>query len=288
MSRAFGLGFTTFLPIPEFLPGAQATDVKVVRGLARAPVGGVPGGSLMATSECIWLRWKGIGDYLVARDRVEIAVEPHVDDDMVRNLIVGPAVGALMHLRGYLVLHAACVARGDTAVAFLGDSQWGKSTVGAACYLYGFRFVADDTTAIAPGGSRVTPAYPRTKLWPESAEALGIDVAGLPTVHASIEKRSVRVDRGFTEKPATLARIYVLDEGDDPRVEPLDATEAFLELVRHSYAADLLEMTGTRASHFAQVTELVRAVPVRRLRTGAPLERVREIPALVAADLAAG
>jgi hypothetical protein len=173
------------------------------------------------------------------------------------------------------------------AVAFLGDSKWGKSTTAAALYRSGRPLVADDVLAVdlRSGSPTARPAFPQVKLWPESVAALGIDPDELRVIHPALEKRAFRAQVGFGDEDLRLARMYVLSDGPEVRVEALEEQEAFVELIRHSYAASLLRDTGTETTHFGQCTSLARGGLVRRLALGGSLERVPEVIQTLEDDL---
>jgi hypothetical protein len=62
-----------------------------------------------------------------------------------------------------------------------------------------------------------------------------------------------------------LGSIFILADGPTTSVEDLGRRDAFVELTRHTYAAQVLEMTDSQGWHAAAVADLVQAVPVRRL-----------------------
>jgi hypothetical protein len=242
----------------------------------------------VVTPDLICLRFPGVGSLLIrGGEEIVVETEPGVSDDVIRNFVLGPAMGALLHQRGLLVLHASAMALGGVAALFLGDSEWGKSTTAAACYQAGHALIADDTTAVDLSGAIPTaiPAIPRIKLWPESLRALSLDPDRYERVHEELDKRQLPAPRGFPSAPVPIGAIYVLGEGTEVRVEPHAGHEAVIDVVRHSYAADLLRATGSQGRHFLQCTDLVSRVPVRRLLTGGSLDAIHRIPADVADDL---
>jgi hypothetical protein len=181
--------------------------------------------------------------------------------------------------RGRLVLHASAVAIDGQAVAFLGDSGWGKSTTAAALHARGHPLVADDVAVVEPGEGRpvVVPAFPRLRLWPDAAAEIGLDPAALPRVHSSIEKRAHRIADGFADEPLPLGQIYVLAEGPALAVEWLEPHEAMRELARHAHGSRAIRALAER-SHFLQCARVARHVPIGRLKRPPSLE---VLPALV-------
>src|SRR5215213_5406611 len=88
--------------------------------------------------------------------------------------LLGPVLGFVLRLRGVLALHASVVAVGDRAVALAGPAGAGKSTAAAAFARAGHPVLADDVAALDPDGDGfgARPAYPRLRLWDDSAGAL--------------------------------------------------------------------------------------------------------------------
>jgi hypothetical protein len=224
------------------------------------------------------------GTFRMSRGR-EVVVEPAkgADASELRLILLGPALAVLLHQRGLLVLHAsavalttavgvqqACPERNRGAVAFMGDKGAGKSTTAAAMHARGHALIADDMVAVDLSGPvpHVWPGFPHLKLWPEAAASTlddGAAVAMLARVHPQVEKRSRPISGEFPRARAPLAAIYVLDDGHCESAEPVAPQEAFMQLVRHSYLAQILQMTQTGAAHFQQVTQLAKSVPVRTL-----------------------
>jgi ABC-type multidrug transport system fused ATPase/permease subunit len=83
---------------------------------------------------------------------IAVAAAASADPAAIRALVLGPALGVLLHQRGVLALHASSVLLDRGVVAFLGRSGAGKSTMAAALHRRGHALVADDITAARLGG----------------------------------------------------------------------------------------------------------------------------------------
>jgi hypothetical protein len=287
--RAYGLCFSSTFELHELVRAHCAADVEIRRGSAgHVAQGSVNDDGHEAARNDVRLSFDGVGAFRIRNGR-EIVVEPEpgVAQSVVRLSLLGPALAVLLHQRGFLVLHASSV-RMDGAVAFLGDSEWGKSTTAAALYRMGHPLVADDVLAVGMSDARpaVRRAFPRIKLWPESIRALGIEPTELLTIHPELEKQAFRTPVGFDDDDLPLSRIYVLSNGPAVRIEELDEQDAFIELVRHSYVASLLRDTGAETRHFEQCAQLARAGLVRRLVIGGSLDRVADVIRAVEEDRA--
>lgn len=97
----------------------------------------------------IYLAW---GDELkfsinVRRDQVCV-VSRAAKLEFAPTVIVGFVLGYLLHLRGVLCLHGTVLERDGRAIAVLGDSGAGKSTIAAALVKNGARLLSDDLLVI--------------------------------------------------------------------------------------------------------------------------------------------
>ena len=139
---AYGLGIHSELLLPELMASEAEADVDVVVRLGTlAPSVLVADPSpycLYETDEGAYIFWKEVGTLLI-RGGSEIVVEraPNVEESRLRLLLLGAAMGVLLHQRGLLVLHASAVEVCDGAAIFLGGRGWGKSTVAAALHARG-------------------------------------------------------------------------------------------------------------------------------------------------------
>lgn len=291
---AYGLSLRSAVPLPAAAPdGGGAALVHV----HRARLGRVTA-ELQAASRNAWagagearLRIPGAGTFLVRGGR-EILFDPDrdADDVLLQLAILGPALAALLQQRGCLVLHASAVGRAGGAAGFVGACGAGKSTMAAALHERGWTLLADDILAVRleGGAPRVLPGVPQLKLWPDAVTALGGDPDLLPRVDPRYEKR---VRATSADAPARselpLTRLYILGRGDVPGIEPLAPPEAFLQLVAHAYGAPWLHASAG-ADGFRRRAELVRRVPIRRLRRPPDLRFAPRLARFVEEDFDGG
>ncbi|WNZ22761.1 serine kinase [Leptolyngbya sp. NK1-12] len=286
---AYGLNIASYLPLPELTVHGGEADVAIQPGPVQHPANAV------RSEQCIWaskteaiFHWHDIGTFLVRKGR-EIIVDaiPEVNSDVLRLFLLGSALGTLLHQRGLLVLHGSVVAKAGSALAFLGESGWGKSTMVAALCKQGYHLVADDVLAIGFDDSNhpiVFPGSPQVKLWADAVTSLGDDPAALPRIRSELEKYARRFEQGFSTEPQQLARLYILGVGAAPEIEPIAAQIAFKELIFHSYAVPFLGSAFSNSSHFQQCAQLINAIPIARLKRHRSLLALPEIVQLVEAD----
>jgi hypothetical protein len=286
----YGLGIRSELELPELAEAVTSVDVHIRFGnLEPIPEAELKlGNGLAADTDEVRYTWKEIGTFL-ARKGEEIVIDPApgVEQQVLRLFILGRLLATILHQRGRLVLHASAVSMNGGAVAFLGGKGWGKSTLAGAMYESGHPIVTDDVLAVQTSSKSpvVYPSFPQLKLWPTAAALLGDTVERLPQLHPDFEKRARLSRRGFSEAALAIRRLYVLDEGESARIERLGHREAFIELVRHSYAVQILAGTDTVQRHFAQCARLITSVPVCRLVRPNLLAEVPRLTSIIEEDL---
>ena len=300
--KAYGLRIQAALALPELNNCAEASiadrgDADVIIRLGKVedlPVETSRASRyIYATPERIHLKWPGVGTFLV-RGGQEIVIdpEPGTEERVLRLFILGTTLAILLHQRGELVvLHASAAAISGEAVAFVGVKGAGKSTIAAILHQLGHDLVADDILGIDLERCCPTahPSYPHLKLWPDSVISLGFVPETLPQLRSEVEKRGYRIANGFSSAPVPLRCIYVLSQGNDLVIEPLDPREAWIELMPHWYGArfgnELVEALGL-STHFSQCANLAKSVMVCRLKRPPFLSALPDVARLVEEHLA--
>ncbi|QBI20273.1 hypothetical protein ER308_12315 [Egibacter rhizosphaerae] len=80
--------------------------------------------------------------------RVEYQRDHNADDGLVDVLLAGTTLAFIASVRGALVLHASAVEAGGRALAFVGHSGMGKSTLAIASCAAGARHIAEDVLVV--------------------------------------------------------------------------------------------------------------------------------------------
>ena len=289
---AFGLDIKSTFFFPELLPGKRKGRADVAIREGRPPAEDFhrirEDEAIFAPKEA-YLAFRGVGTCIVRNGR-EIVVSrlPGSHDADLRLALLGPAIAVLLQQRGFLVLHASVVNVFGRAVAFLGDSGRGKSTMAAALHQRGHSLVVDDLAAVRVGDGEpwVCAGFPQFKLWPDAAAALGRDYEALPRLHPDYEKRACRSVDGFTSQQSLpLARIFELSAGTSVAITKIPPRDTLLALLRYSYGIEWLHpVSGAAQLH--ERAELARRVPVARLERPHDLALLSAVVDAVEADVA--
>lgn len=84
--------------------------------------------------------------------RLELRPRPDTPPALLPLLLIGTGLSVVMMLRGRLVLHASAVSKERAAVAMVGQTGTGKSTLAASLCSTGWELLADDALAVENSG----------------------------------------------------------------------------------------------------------------------------------------
>ena len=197
----------------------------------------------------------GICSFLILPDamRIEFLPEAGIGKAATAHMILDHAIPRLLALKpGYVVLHASAIALEGSVVALLGVSGQGKSTLAAWLASQGHPALTDDCLVLRWDEEEkewlAQPSYESVRLWPDSADALQIDKAGMkPFAEYSPKMRTGKeAQLCFATEGAPLRGCFVLGgkEGNKethkgaPVVRALPVNEAFVALIGSVFRVD--------------------------------------------------
>jgi hypothetical protein len=196
-------------------------------------------------------------------------------DYLIEICFVSIVMSYWLERRQVSAIHAASVRIGDVAIAFMAGSTGGKTTIAAHLVSGGCPLVADDIVAVDTVSQTATvrPAYPQMKLLPGQVDHFWPRHPRLELIHPSYPKLRTPIGPGgfgeFADAPCPLAAIYLLDRIDEqqpPAADPLHPGAATIELIRHSFVAQMVDAVDRSRTRMARLGTLAAIVPVRRLR----------------------
>jgi hypothetical protein len=285
--RAFGLTFACDRPLSG-LPLADGPPNVVIRTEEPRSAMMLPPGDPLSN---VMLHWVQFGSAHI-RDGREVTLYPlpDVDEWLLRHVLTGPVMGAVLNQRACRTLHASAVSIDGGTVAFVGEKGQGKSTTAATLFARGHPLVTDDILALSFGPTiTVLPGIPVMKLWEDSVRAgLHEEPETLPVFQTGYAKRMRWLD---TEAggPLPLHVIYVLDFAEDGdasiRIEACTPQQAFHYLAAHEYTRSTLGGRLMFPPDLERAARLVREVPVRRLLRPRSLDALPELAARIEEDV---
>ena len=268
----FGLHVRSEVPLPELLAAQRSSSPQVTVRTGSVADAPATGSGPHVTEDGLLLAIPGVARFLV-KDGATIIIDrkPGVPDANVRLFLLGSAMGALLHQRGMLPLHANAVEVGGRAFAFMGASGAGKSTLAAWFHDRGFRIIADDVCVVdfAEGGAaQVRPGISRLRLWREALDATGRDVAAYQRSFFgddAPDKYDVPLARPCsTDAAIPLAAVYLLERSESLNIEPLSGVAAAEAVFANTYRGAFVPKAGSSRDHWSACVQLVRSTPIFR------------------------
>jgi hypothetical protein len=258
----FGLRLRSEIPLPELFPASGPNEPDVTIRFGRVE------GEYAITPEAIRLVIPKVASYLITGGR-EIVIDPVPDcsERNIRLFLLGSALGGILHQRGLLPLHANAIEIEGRAVAFMGHSGAGKSTMAAWFLDRGYRVLADDVCVVTldeAGQPLAHRGIPRLRLWREAIEISGRTVQDYELSFDDMDKYNVPTPRPEDTRPVPLHHLYLLRKAEEgtPGVQRLQGIEAVDALVANTYRGGYVGRIGATRRHLEACLALVRKVPV--------------------------
>jgi hypothetical protein len=214
------------------------------------------------------LRFPDLADFAVTADGNKVVAHPApgTDEVTLEHLYINQLVPLAMSRQGRPAYHASVVTVAGGAVAFLGNTGAGKSTLAASFALRDSAFLTDDALLIeeSDDGCKVVPSHPSLRLWDDSVEAL-VD-ADSPQADPISYSTKTRLLAGkalaYSEASLPLRAAFVLCGEDSPaiRVEALGGLDRYMAWINNSFLLDI-EDPELLARHFEWTHRISSAVP---------------------------
>jgi hypothetical protein len=210
-------------------------------------------------------RFRNVGEFVISGDLSEVIVRRDRSGraELLPILLAGTVCSFLLALRGETVLHASAVSIDGSALAFVGQSGRGKSTLAALLCVDGAALVTDDVLVVDPGP-------PVTCLGGASGLRLRSAAAVIAQARPELPSRLTADDRlAFSPisaplRPLPLSAIVIpapsrtATEVSVRRVPPSNALFALLSFPRvHGW-----RQSDVLSRDFATLSQIVNLIPV--------------------------
>lgn len=270
--RAFSLNILSQFPVTGLEPvPVEEADIMICEGDVpeKLPDAVNKGVLFESSAKGFLLKIDTVARYYAYEGR-KIIIQPSdvANATDVSAFLNGTVLGAVLHQRGMLPLHASTVNYKNKCILFAGISGSGKSTLAAALVKEGALLVADDISVIdfAKSSPGVLPAFPSIKLWEDSLRQLNISFKRLQPVRDESRKYYLPVDK-FSHNSVNIDHIFILKPHNRLNIEiqALQGVEKFRVLKKHTYLFRGIPKTGLEKNHFRLVNQVASQVPVTLL-----------------------
>lgn len=237
------------------------------------------------------LRFLDEADFLILPDTriVHGWPAPATSADHFASLFHHGVVPLFGNHAGGLFLHGSAVAIGGRAVAFLGLSRAGKTTLAGAFAKAGHPLLTEDVIELVPtadgGGYLLQPKPSKLRLFADSAGWL---LGRRFSEDQQDNKQSIAGDDvlPFGDTACVLERIYLLgnDHAAALAITPLAGQAALTQLLPHSFVLDVEDKVRLR-DHFCRIAKLSEQASCRALDYPRRYDELPGVIAAITADL---
>ena len=214
------------------------------------------------------LRFPGLADFEVSADGKEVIAHPAegCDETTIEHLYINQLMPLALSRQGRPAFHASVVTVPGGAVAFLGKTGMGKSTLAASFALGGAAFLTDDSLIIdeSTDRCRAAPSHASLRLWQDSVDAIVGDRQVRADSISYSRKARLLAGEGLpycdTPQPL-LAAFFLRNEGvASVAIGEMSGTSRCMEWIEHSFLLDI-EDKDLLARHFEWTHRIAESVP---------------------------
>lgn len=242
------------------------------------------------------IRFPDYADFWVSSNGREIDCIPCPDipQETLNHLFLDQVFPCLLTQNNQIMFHAAAVGINGEAVAFIGETGAGKSTLTSSLCSKGFQLLTDDGLLVVEEAGRfwVVPGYPSVRLWPESLPEI---FAGNPpstdVAHYS-DKQRVAAEQAafpFAMERMPLRGIYLLqpqetDSAGEIAITRIFPRDAFNECFNSIFRLDFRDRVKLK-EQFTMTARMVEATPVFSLNFPHDFSQLTAVHACLLAHL---
>ena len=202
-----------------------------------------------------WIHFPQLVDFKIhpASNRIISYRQKNIPDNSVSHLLLDQVVPRLLSYNGHLIIHASCIHIGKSAIAFCGESGWGKSTLAAFFHSNGYPLVTDDCLLLQTKGSTMTgiPNYCGLRLFSDSLAELPKRFSKSSDVCHYASKQRIAIPVAGNSSTTPISDIFFIDnptqltESATITTTVISNAAALIELIKHSFPLDITNTAST-------------------------------------------
>ncbi|MGH8107780.1 MAG: hypothetical protein ACREO1_03555 [Arenimonas sp.] len=211
------------------------------------------------------LRFPDLADFKIDAESSQVCCWPAPNTAMatINQLYLNQVVPLVQSRKAKLVFHGGAIVADNKALAFVGVSGRGKSTLTASFSITNFPFLTDDglLVKLICDDYFVTPSHPSIRLWDDSQLAV-LDPhakSEVPLDYTTKLRFPANKTMSHHQDLCKLHRIYFLGDPDagctEIKITKLSAQRALVELIKNSFLLDI-EDKKMLTEHFDELSKL--------------------------------
>ncbi len=251
---AFGMHVDSSLPLPELCTPEQKNietrlqrvTISECRSIETDGIQLEENQWLAVSENRLLFRINNVGSFLVSNgkdirfERTVVDGNDVVLDKDLRVFILGSCFGAIALQNKLLPIHGSVVVLEKGAMAFVGDSGAGKSTMLGSFLACGYKMLTDDVCVLNFDDDRPTafPAYPQCKYNKDSADLLGHKFDNMRWINRFKSKKYLDTADHFETQSQPLTTIIALEPSASANklmMNKINGLEKFETIFRNTY-----------------------------------------------------
>ncbi|MEW5871909.1 MAG: hypothetical protein AB1894_21755 [Chloroflexota bacterium] len=266
-----GIIFTCVTTPPLSLEWDQIFPIYPPRGHISNSLTGF---SIYHLNEFHVLRFADFADFYLLENHIFCHIHNHDHLEIIETQLFSNVLSFWLERQGIPVLHASAISTKGHAIAFLGHSGVGKTTLAASLIQEGCSLLTDDILPIKSKDSKflAVPCYPQIRLWPDEAKIITNNSVKInPTPH----KLRIRVGDDsigkFCNEEMPIGCVYIMEretqgyEHIPITITRLSARQAFIELTRYSFMPRTVQTLGYQPHRLDVFASMSRQIPFCQL-----------------------
>ncbi|MGL4572646.1 MAG: hypothetical protein ACRCVJ_16455 [Clostridium sp.] len=217
-----------------------------------------------------------VGIYFI-KDGSEIIVQPLLEgkEEIHSLVIIGTALAIILLQKKKIVMHGSTIVpiknNEETAIAIVGKSGSGKSSLSTALIEEGNKFVTDDLSAIDidNGVVKVFPGTYSQKLCIDALNNFGYKKEGLKSVNSKCEKKFYyeRLNE-FDDSIKRLTHIFILNEDEkinNVHIKEVNGHQKLEVIIENLFYKKVIDYIGIEKELFNKILFVLKNVKVYNL-----------------------
>lgn len=190
------------------------------------------------------LTFPGMVDFYISANQkvVQCCAKTNIPEHTIRHLLIDQVIPRILGHWGSLVVHGSAVTANGKAIAFIGESGLGKSTLATYFYLKGHSLLTDDCFEISGSDNAtisIVPNYSGVRLFKDSLARLTTSRAGEHVAHYTSKQR-ITLGSDNSDRSWPLGAIFFLtDETAEPNqpieITPIDGLQRIMRVVQGTF-----------------------------------------------------
>ena len=209
--------------------------------------------------EC-WFIIKEIGIFRMINGN-EIYVENIGGNDIeIKAFVLGSAFGCILIQRNVLAIHGGLIMLDDSGIIVTGHMGAGKSTLISGLIKKGYKFLADDVSAMEIDHNKVmgNPAYPQQKLCRDAAVNMGFDPENMIKVDDERDKFALKENGNFISSPKQIRymfELFIKEDIEDRSVSIVEVkgTDKLARIIQNIYRTGIARTVGFKGEYLKNI-----------------------------------